>query len=122
MSIIKIKYKDAKYGGDPDKYYYISDTEYEENKMILCEDSKETKEKGQANIMDIINSGKAPGVVSSNKTPSLMHNHKLDEGAVGNLLDVGLDGAKNRALARNKKIGSSFRHIKNRHRKNRRKH
>ena len=119
MSIIKIKYKDAKYGGDPNKFYYISDREFEESKMIKFEDSKEAK--AEANIKDILNSGRAPGIVSSNKTPSLTHNHKLDEGAIGNLLDVGLDGAKNRALERNKKTGHAFRHIKGKHRKTRRK-
>lgn len=121
MSIIKIKYKDAKYGGDPNKFYYISDREFEESKMIKFEDSKEAKAKAEANIKDILNSGRAPGIVSSNKTPSLTHNHKLDEGAIGNLLDVGLDGAKNRALERNKKTGHAFRHIKGKHRKTRRK-
>jgi hypothetical protein len=46
-----------------------------------------------------------------------MHNGKLDSGAVEELLDKGIEGAKERADERQKKIGSSFRKIKHLKRK-----
>lgn len=60
---------------------------------------------------DMYDLRQAPGIITSNpiKQPSLFHNGKLDEGAVGNLLDVGLDGAKQRAEERIKKKGAAFR-------------
>lgn len=115
MAIIKVKYK--KYGG---KECYISDTEFDPSIMVKLEISEDEKKQGEANIADIINSGSAPGIISSNSEPSLTFNNKLDEGAVGNLLDVGIDKAKKRADERNKKLGHSFKKVKTRYR--RRKH
>lgn len=117
MSIIKVRYKKT------GKERYISEKDFDDLEMELAEqDSDEEKSKTAANIKDIINSGTAPGVVSSSSnTPSMYHNNKLDEGAVENLLDVGLDGAKNRAVQRNNKYGSSFRKVRRRRPRPRRK-
>ena len=107
MSIIKYKLKNDIHG----KIRYISESSFDESTMIRLEETEEEKEKSVANLKDMLSSRKAPGIVTSTgskERPSLMHNGKIDAGAVGNLLDVGLDGAKKRAVKRNKVKGSSF--------------
>lgn len=106
--IIKIRYKPGNGNYPSDKDYFISDKEFDETKMIKQEDD------GPNKYEDFWKSGQAPGIVTSykNKNYGVTHNHKLDEGAVENILDMGIDGAKKRAVERNTKIGSSFRKIK----------
>lgn len=75
---------------------------YEDGKIIA---------KKEFNIMDMIKSKKGPGFVSklNDVQTGLTYKGKTDEGAIGNLLDQGLDGAKNRAHVRDKKLGAAFR-------------
>ena len=73
---------------------------------------KESNNKFKENMKEILSSKSAPGLINSNQTPSITYNNKLDSGAVENLLDVGLEGAKKRALDRNKSRGSSFHKVK----------
>lgn len=100
----------------------IDEKDFDEITMTkVPPETKESKEKSIMVWNDIIKSKTAPGIISSrkNSTPSLTHKGKLDSGSVENLLDVGLEGAKKRALKRNKNYGKSF--IKNRKVANRRK-
>jgi len=75
---------------------------YEDEKIIA---------KKEFNIMDMIKSKKGPGFVSklNDVKTGLTYKGKPDEGAIGNLLDQGLDGAKDRAHIRNNKYGAAFR-------------
>lgn len=90
---------------------YISESSFDSSTMKRIEDdNEEVKLKAESNLKEMLSKRKAPGIVmGGSKRPSLYHNHKLDSGAVGDLLDVGLDGAKKRAVNRNKKMGHSFR-------------
>lgn len=62
------------------------------------------------NIMNIIKSGKAPGLVerTSRDRGSIMHRGKVDEGAVEDLLDKSLPKAQNRVNERQTKMGHAF--------------
>jgi hypothetical protein len=109
LAIIKIRYKPGNGCYPSDREFYISDKDFDETKMVKIENDK-----GPNKYRDFWKSGQAPGIVTSyaNKNYGVTHNGKLDEGAVENLLDRGIDGAKTRAVERNNKIGSSFRKIK----------
>lgn len=109
MSLIKIRYKT----GHGRKEYYISEERFDLSSMIRLEDDNDLKKnKFKENMKEILSSKTAPGLANSNQTPSTTYNNKLDSGAVENLLDVGLEGAKKRALDRNKSRGSSFHKVK----------
>ena len=100
---------------DPDKYEHLTQEE-EKNEKIRCE----------INLKDIIESKRAPGLTlekTDRDMGKLTHNGKLDSGAVGDLLDKGLEGAKKRSSERNKQVGSSYHKRPNRiwKRKNKRK-
>lgn len=95
------------------KIRYIPDSDYDPNTMELLKETKEEKIKASINLRDMIKSNKAPGIKIATRgvreRPSVTHNGKLDSGAARELLDEGLKGAKIRAIARNKRIGSSYR-------------
>lgn len=50
-------------------------------------------------------------ISSNNSDHGVTHNGKLDEGKVEDLLDYGLEGAKQRATERQHKHGSSFKKV-----------
>ena len=94
-----------KRGGNPKSTKNIKWKEFDPRKMIAV--PKDTKVR-ELNIKDILKSGRAPGIVGTiheGNRGSLFHNHKLDEGAMGDLIDKGLDGAVKRAESREKKYG-----------------
>lgn len=103
--LVKFIYKDDYHK----KIHYISEEKFDESTMIKQEDdTKEQKEKHKKNLSDMLLSKTAPGLVNRNTTLSVMHNNKLDEGAVENLIDVGFDGAKKRIDERTKKLGAPY--------------
>ena len=103
--LVKFTYKD-----DYDKKIrYVSEDKFDESTMIKLEDDTvEKKEKYKSNLSDMLSSRSAPGLVNRNIEPSIMHNHKLDAGAIDNLIDVGFDGAKKRIDERTKKFGAPY--------------
>lgn len=86
---------------------------FDPRKMDLIYVSKEEQDKINEQINNALKDGKSPfKLISSevrNNTVGLTYNGKIDEGAVGNYLDTTLDGAKKRAVNRQKRYGSSFR-------------
>ena len=58
-------------------------------------------------LKDMFKSKAAPGI-STNSGPSITYNNKLDSGAIGDYLDTTLDGAKKRAIEREKTGGNAF--------------
>lgn len=103
--MLKIKYKnDYK-----EKIYYILDSSFNPDTMIKIEETEEEKKSFQSKMDDIIKSKSAPGMrMKTSSEPSITHRGKIDEGAIENLLDSGLEGAKNRADVRKASLGASF--------------
>jgi hypothetical protein len=76
----------------------------------MLNETKETLKKRESNTSSMIKAKSAPGfatstVRTSGDRGSMFHNNRLDEGAMGDLLDKGLEGAKHRAEFREKKLG-----------------
>lgn len=100
----------------PTKQILIEESEFNADKHMKQTEREKEIEKIRAsiNIKEICMSGRAPGMFmkSDDSRGSVIHNHKLDAGAAGDLLDKGLDGARKRASTRSKKYGNSFRKMK----------
>lgn len=111
MSRIWVRLRDH-----PTKQVLIEESDYNADKYIMQTEREKEIDKIRAsiNIQAICKSGQAPGMFmkGDDSRGSVMHNHKLDAGAAGDLLDKGLDGAKKRASTRSKKYGNSFRKMK----------
>ena len=111
MKLIKVRYKEGQ-GYPTDRDYFVMDFRFDESKMVFVGDNDPPKHP------DIFTSGECPGIITTNYSKfrdshhGTMHNGKLDSGAVEELLDKGIEGAKGRANERQKKLGSSFRKIK----------
>jgi hypothetical protein len=76
----------------------------------MLNESVDSLKQREENSKTMIKSKSAPGfntntVRTSGDRGTMFHNHKLDEGAMGDLLDKGLEGAKHRAEFREKKLG-----------------
>lgn len=120
---------------DSSKQYYIPEEEFDENiyekydsqKANDVKDkyynSKEAKEHRQQlnesrKELDIVafmahgGSGMDDEFKERSKASIFNSKGKLDEGAVGNLLDIGLTGAQKRNKQREKKIGHGLRKMK----------
>lgn len=101
----------------PTKQVCINESDYDANKHILPtkEEKEADKVRASINIKEICSSRTAPGMHMKldDSRGSVTHNHKLDSGAAGDLLDKGLDGAKKRVKERTKKQGTGYRKIKN---------
>lgn len=95
---------------DNDKHKTIKKELFDPRKMLIDYKTKEQLEKLEFNLKDMIESKRAPGLLTSRKSdPSITHKGKIDDGAVADYLDTTLDGAKKRAVERQTKFGSSFR-------------
>jgi hypothetical protein len=99
----------AKLKDDDRKILMITKKEFNPLIHNIVDTPEEIKHR-EANITDMIKSAKAPGfntskVRTSGSRGSMFHNNRLDEGAMGDLLDKGLEGAKHRAEDREKILG-----------------
>lgn len=83
--------------------------DFDPTKMHIIE-SVESIQQCEINIATMAKNHSFPGIVTktSSTRGSMFHKGKLDEGAVGDLIDKGLDGAKKRAEERQKKYGHAF--------------
>ena len=76
----------------------------------LINETKDTLKKREENQVSMFKSKTAPGFVTNSVKTSgsrgtMFHKDRLDEGAMEDLLDKGLEGAKHRAEYREKKLG-----------------
>lgn len=115
--VITIRMKDKPWITKSFLKKYIKD-QFDENTMEIIPEVKKSKEEEKKYYEDLSKQYKTTGgpaivISGKNSRPSTTYNGKLDAGATENLLDMGLEGAKKRALQRNKKFGSSFRKVKN---------
>ena len=86
----------------------VSWDDFDPTKMQVVE-STEAIQQCEINLATIIKNHSAPGIVSkTSESGSIFHKGKYDEGAVDDLLEKGLDGAKHRAEERQKKYGHAF--------------
>jgi hypothetical protein len=97
---------------------YINEDTFDKESMekLTSEEMNDITAQGALNIKDILSSRSAPGMFLKDKSSRASTNYKgkLDSGATEDLIDRGLEGAKKRALERNKNKGSAFRKVKNR--------
>jgi hypothetical protein len=111
LKLIKIRYKEGQ-GKPTDQNYYIMDNRFDERRMIYVGENEPPKHP------DVFTSEGCPGIITTTYSQfrdshhGLTYKNKLDEGAVEEVLDKGIEEAKARAVERNKKQGSSFRKIK----------
>lgn len=126
-------YKKAE--NDPSKQYYIPEEEFDENiyerydsqkakeekdKTYNSKEAKEHREqlsksrKGLDIVAFMAHGGIGMDDEFKERSKASIFNSKgkLDEGAVGNLLDIGLTGAQNRNKQREKKTGYGLRKMK----------
>ena len=104
-----ISYFSVRLKDDDRKILMVNKKTFDPSIHVIIE-NKDTIERRKSNSESIIKSKKAPGfntstVRTSGSRGSMFHNHRLDEGAMGDLLDKGLEGAKTRAVDREKKLG-----------------
>lgn len=83
--------------------------EFDPTKMEITED-EESLAQCEVNLKSMIASHSCPGIVTKTDPSrgSMFHKGKLDEGAMGDLLDRGLEGASKRAKERKEKYGRGF--------------
>ena len=96
------------YHKDSDTVWHLVPWErFDPTKMSVIEESDEEIQQQEFNIKDMIRTGRAPGMFlkTDDKRGDIFHRGKLDEGAMGDLIDKGLDGAMKRAEQREKKYG-----------------
>lgn len=100
---VDIRYKDE----NSSTYHNIKWVDFDPRKMEIASDKNTTSE---FNIKQMIKQKRAPGLVekTSRDRGSVMHRGKVDEGAMEDLLDKTLPGAKVRAVKRFKNRGASF--------------
>lgn len=98
---VDVRYKDE----SSNTYHNIKWTEFDPRKMNIIDNPKT-----EFNILNIIKSGKAPGLVEKvdKNRGSVMHKGKVDEGAMEDLLDKSLPKAKLRANERQVNQGHAF--------------
>lgn len=93
-----------------DKYWeqeYIDEDKFDPNiHEYLNENDKKRSEEKAAKFKEGILEGKCPGLMmdTRNRESGITYKGKIDEGAIGDLIDEGLEGAKKR-VAENKKQG-----------------
>lgn len=96
---------------------YMKD-QFDEDTMEIVPKVNKSKEEEKKYYGELREHYKVTGgpaiVISGRNATGVTYNGKLDSGATENLLDMGLEKAKKRALERNKKYGSSFRKVKRR--------
>lgn len=100
---VDIRYKEE----DSSVYHNIKWMDFDPRKMELAKDKNACTE---INIKEMVKQKRAPGLVekTSRDRGSVMHRGKVDEGAMADLLDKTLPGAKARAIQRFKNKGASF--------------
>lgn len=100
---VDARYKDE----NSSTYHNIKWTDFDPRKMEIASDKNKTTE---INIKEMVRQKRAPGLVekTSRDRGSVMHRGKVDEGAMEDLLDKTLPGAKVRAVKRFKNKGASF--------------
>lgn len=88
-------------------YHNIKWVDFDPRKMEIANDKNICTE---INIKKMVKEKRAPGLVekTSRDRGSVMHRGKVDEGAMEDLLDKTLPGAKVRAVKRFKNTGASF--------------
>ena len=100
----------------PNQKVFISESAYDSKKHIKPskEEEDNIKKSHSFNIQMICKTKSAPGMhfKIDNSRGDVMYKGKLDPGAADALLEKGLDGAKSRAMKRQKKTGHAFRKIK----------
>jgi len=84
--------------------------DFDPTKFQIVEETQQDIDKAEINLKEMLKAGKGPGILTTRSKfegnrGSMFHNHKLDEGAMGDLIDKGLDGAMKRAEQREKKHG-----------------
>jgi hypothetical protein len=105
--LVKVHYKNE----DESISHMLEWKDFDPDKMEVFDISEKDFTKYESNIFDIIKSKKAPGMflnTTDDTRGSVMHKGKVDEGAIGDLLDKGLDGAMKRADQRQKNTGHAF--------------
>lgn len=87
----------------------VSWDDFDPTKMQITE-SIEAIQQCEINLVTMIKNHSTPGIVTktSSTRGSMFHKGKYDEGAVDDLLEKGLDGAKKRAEERQNKYGHAF--------------
>ena len=104
----KINRVDARYKDENSSTYHnIKWVNFDPRKMDIAKDKNKCTE---INIKEMVKQKRAPGLVekTSRDRGSVMHRGKVDEGAMEDLLDKSLPGAKVRAVKRFKNKGASF--------------
>lgn len=83
--------------------------DFDPTKMTITEND-ESFAQYEVNFKSMVTSRSCPGIVTKTdpNRGSMFHKGKLDEGAMGDLLDRGLEGATERAKERTKKYGRGF--------------
>lgn len=102
----KVRDKDS----NGNSYRYIKWEEFDPTKMTIIEETQEEITQSEINLKDMLRRGRAPGMFTKTDSNqgSMFHKGKLDEGAMEDLLDRGLEGATQRAEERKKKYGRAF--------------
>ena len=109
MAFIWVHVKDK-----PNQTLYIQESDFDPKKHIRpSEEEKKKKEEESNKFWKEVKDGKRVlnlGVITSTKgrESDVMFKGKLDSGATEELLDVGLEAAKARALDRQKKRGAAY--------------
>ena len=100
---VDARYKDE----NSSTYHNIKWVDFDPRKMDIAKDKNKFTE---INIKEMVKQKRAPGLVekTSRDRGSVMHRGKVDEGAMSDLLDKTLPGAKVRAVKRFKNKGASF--------------
>ena len=106
----KTRFKARNRNDSSNSYRYITWEEFDPSKMTVIEETQEEITQSEINLKDMLRSGRAPGILTKTdpNRGSMFHKGKLDEGAMGDLLDRGLEGAETRAKERKKKYGRGF--------------
>lgn len=104
--LVKAHYKNE----DESVTHMIDWKDFDPFKMEVVDYTEDKYTVYENNILDIIKSKKAPGMFmkTDDTRGSIMHHDKIDEGAIGDLIDKGLDGAIKRADQRQKETGHAF--------------
>lgn len=115
FKVITVRYKDKPWETKSFLKKYMKEM-FDENTMEIVPEQTKTKEEEKKYYEELRDHYKITGgpaiVISGRNKTGTTYNGKLDTGATENLLDMGLENAKKRALERNKKYGSSFRKVK----------
>ena len=104
--LVKVHYRNE----DESISHMVEWKDFDPDKMEVFNITEEEFTTYESNILDIIKSKKAPGMFmkTDDSRGSITHKGKIDEGAVADLIDKGLDGAVKRADLRQKNTGHAF--------------